>query len=407
MREGSASEDVQFAVAEERDIAEACVVIARAFAHDPQGAETWIRERATLEQTRVLRLNGRVAATAIRVPMGIYLGGQSMPQVGIAGVAVAPELRGRGLARWLMRRLMADMRDRGEHLSTLYSAMHPLYRSTGYETAGHLYRVRIPAGLIVSTDRGAGWRAYAPADRAAVEACARARASGVAGALDRGPYVWHRVFEPRIGKAEAFVADDGAGGVEAYCVYHIERTPEDDGLGNASGWKMSVIDLGYQSARGLERLLGFLAGFSSVVGVIELCERPSSPLLLRLPDRRYTVAIKDSWMLRLVDPREAMAARAYPKVLSGSIGFSVDDPVFGEQEPFVLEIHNGRGLCRTARHDEPTLRVRVRDLAAMFTGFHSASQLAMLGQLHGTRDAIEMADVAFACAGGPCMFDFF
>ena len=401
------ADDLSYAIAEEGDIAEACLVISRAFAHPPEDAEIWIRERATLEQTRVLRLDGRAVATAIRIPMGMYLGGRSVPHVGVAGVAVSPEVRGRGLARRLMRDLLGEMRDRGEHISTLYSAMHPLYRSMGYETAGHLYRVRIPAGLIESADRGLGWRAATDRDRPAIKACAASRASVVSGALDRGSYVWHRVFEPKAGKTEAFVAEDERGGVEAYCVYRIERTPEDDGLGNASGWQMAVTDFAYQSARGLDRLLGFLSGFSSVVGVIELADSPASPLLRRLPDRRFAVAVKDSWMLRLVEPMGALSSRAYPSAISGSIGFAVEDPVFGASKPFVLDIDGGRASCRAARDDDPVLRVSIGDLATIFTGLHSASQLTMVGLLEGPEPAIELADAAFAYAGGPCMFDFF
>jgi len=401
------SDELEFGQPRETDVPSLTRVVAQAFGHSQADAEQWLRDRVTMAEARVLRLGDEVVATAFRVPMGMFVGGVSVPQVGIAGVAVAPEARGRGLARRIMTETLRDMRSRGEHVSTLYSAAHPLYRSIGYESGGHLYKVRLPAGMIRSDDRGRGWRPYTPNDEVALKSCAGARASHVTGALDRGPYVWQRVFEPKQGLVEVFVADSEDGGIEAYCVYRIDRTPGGERLGSAAGWWMDVVDLGYAGGRGLDRLLGFLQGFSSVVGEVRFAEGPNAPLLDRLDDRRFGIEVHDTWMLRVVS-LDALTLRGYPTGLQATVGLRVHGDVLEDGVlTCVLEVSGGRGRLRKPTGQEPLLDLHMRDLATLYTGMHSASQLVMAGRLEGCRDMIELADAAFTATGGPCMFDFF
>ncbi len=62
--------------------------------------------------------------------------GRAVPMAGVASVRVAPEDRGRGIARRLMAAVLADVAARGYPLSVLYPATMPLYRSFGWELAG-------------------------------------------------------------------------------------------------------------------------------------------------------------------------------------------------------------------------------------------------------------------------------
>lgn len=386
------------------------VVLSRAFEPTPDGALAWVRDGIGVENARVLRESGTVVATSMRAPMGIWLGGRVVPQVGIAGVAVAPEARGRGLAREVMRRCLLEMVDLNEPISTLYSAMHPLYRSVGYETAGQLFSARVPAGMIQSTDHGADWRPFVDRDLPGVKACQRERARFVSGALDRGPYLWKRAFEPKAGPAEAFVAEEASGQIEAYCVYRV--TARDDGptSGNARGKLMDLVDFGYLNGHGLDRLLGFLRGFSSVVGEIDLADHPGSPLLSRLPDRRFAMSIHDPWMLRVVNVAGALEARGYAGALSCEFVLRVGDALIGpNNQPLHVSIGGGTAEARPATDAEAAhaIELDVRHLAPILTGMQSATQLASLGLVRGAEAETSKLDAAFACTSGPCMFDFF
>ena len=78
----------------------------------------------------------RLVASVTTHELGQFFGGRSVPMGGLAGVVVAPDQRGRGLARQLIMRSFEAMAQRGEVISTLYPTTAPLYRSMGYEIAG-------------------------------------------------------------------------------------------------------------------------------------------------------------------------------------------------------------------------------------------------------------------------------
>ena len=61
------------------------------------------------------------------------IGGRPVPTAGVAGVAVAPEYRGTGLARRMMTHLLSAARDRGAVIATLFRTAPALYRSLGLE----------------------------------------------------------------------------------------------------------------------------------------------------------------------------------------------------------------------------------------------------------------------------------
>ncbi len=398
---------LEFGPPTESDLPHMGLVLSRAFEPTPEGALEWVREGIGLENARVLRENGTVVATSMRAPMGIWLGGRVVPQVGIAGVAVPPEARGRGLAREMMRRCLLEMDELGEPISTLYSAMHPLYRGVGYETSGQLFSARIPAGMIQTGDRGADWRPFVEADLPGVKACHRQRSRFVSGALDRGPYLWKRAFKPKAGTAEAFVAEDGSGQIEAYCVYRV--TPRSDGptAGNARGKLMDLIDFGYLNGHGLDRLMGFLRSFSSVVGEIDLADHPGSAILSRLPDRRFAMSIHDPWMLRVVNVAKALEARGYGEALSCEFVLRVHDSLIEtNNQPLHVRISTGKAETRPVT-DTNAIELDVRYLAPIITGMQSATQLASLGLVRGAESETAKLDAAFACTGGPSMFDFF
>ena len=86
------------------------------------------------ERVHVARLDGQLAACLTVLPFGQWFGGRRVPTGGVASVAVAPELRGRGVARALLSQALVAMRERGEVLSGLYPTTARLYRSMGWST---------------------------------------------------------------------------------------------------------------------------------------------------------------------------------------------------------------------------------------------------------------------------------
>src|SRR5262245_8366746 len=96
-------------------------LIVHAFAGTPAGTQAWLKF-AGQEHVRVVREDGNrePRACLLRVPMGQYFGGRPVSMLGIAGVAVAPEARGRGLAKRMMQEAVIEAARDGFALSALY-----------------------------------------------------------------------------------------------------------------------------------------------------------------------------------------------------------------------------------------------------------------------------------------------
>lgn len=381
-------------------------MLSLAFGFTPDDCAKWL-ERAGRRRLRKVRRDGETVAGTVLIEMGLFLGGRSVPQVGVAGVGVMPEARGAGIARRLMVESLREMRAEGAAVSTLYSALHQLYRAVGYDDAGFHYTMQVPAGMIESGDRGDGWRAATEADTAAMAECYNTRARVANGFLDRGDYMWQRVFRPRGERAEVFVAEDEDNRVEAACAYRLQPWDREDlRVGSGAGQVMACTELSWATPRGLDRLLGFLRGFSSVVGEIRFSGEPASPLLLALPDRRYRARILDRWMLRIVDVRRALEARGYPPFLSAELHLEVDDPLLTENTGrWLLRVEQGQATAEPG--GEGHLHAPVRSLASMYTGFISASQMRLAGLIDATDDAVAAADALFGASRPPCMVDTF
>ena len=93
---------------------------------------------------------GRMLAAAQYHDMIQWWHGRPVPMAGVANVMVAPEERGRGAGRTLMRALLGLIGERGYPVSALYPATMALYRSLGWEIAGSLSRLAIPSHALRS-----------------------------------------------------------------------------------------------------------------------------------------------------------------------------------------------------------------------------------------------------------------
>src|SRR6476661_6302367 len=96
---------------------------------------------------------GRLVGTALYHDMRQWWHGRAVPMAGVAGVTVAPEYRGQGVGRALMTALTELMAERGYPLSALYPATMTIYRSLGWEIAGHRHEAGLPSRALSAMAR--------------------------------------------------------------------------------------------------------------------------------------------------------------------------------------------------------------------------------------------------------------
>jgi predicted acetyltransferase len=383
------------------DVAAVARLVRICFAGTPAGVSTWMEE-AGRQHIRVMRsASGTPEACLLRIPMGQYFGGCSIPMVGIAAVGVAPEARGTGLARTMMSEALREIRADGVPLSTLYASTQSLYRSVGYQQAGHRAEIRLPVAAIDVRERTLAVRPIAESDQPAVRQCYARFASHFDGPLDRGDYVWSRVRKTRDVAYDGFAAVGESGDIDGYIYLTTVRRPE--------GGRQDLLlsDVAFTTARAGRRLLTLLADFGSMVDDIVFFGGPMHPALFLLSQQRFRLDLRDHWLLRIVDVRSALELRPYPLGAAGSFTFHLRDHVLADnQGTWTLHVQGGRGHAERAQSAAAALTMDIPALASLYAGYLSARQLRLLGALDGPEDAIAACDHLLA-ATTPWMSDMF
>jgi predicted acetyltransferase len=359
----------------------------------------------------------RLVGTALFHDMRQWWHGRAVPMAGVAGVKIAPEDRGRGVGRALMTALVQVMADRGYPLSVLYPATMTIYRSLGWEIAGHRYEALLPARSLFSLAkpellpadlRPSQIRRPGPGDAAEVlDVIGRAHAV----ARDCGPITYDEATMRRwlvrpgryadTGKY-AYLAPDG------FLGYRWQHGHDE----------IFVDRVAAVSAEATLALWGLVASSSSVADTVRAQVGPADPLWWLLREQDANITERDSWMLRLLDAPAAIAARGFPAVDIAVPLHLTDDLRPANSGRWDLTVRAGEGslsLCRTApgaasgnpatAPGQAPLFLGARGLAALYAG----TPVATLRRAGLAKDGSPAADAAMdgAFAATPFMLDDF
>jgi predicted acetyltransferase len=352
---------------------------------------------------------GRLVASARYFTMQQWWHGRSMPMAGVAGVKVAPEERGRGVGRALMAELLADITRRGFPVSTLYPSTLGIYRSLGWELAGGLHETTMPAralALLAVPDpavpdpaRAAGADGEAPGLRPA----GPADVDDITATLGRvhqalrhnGPLTRQPEETARWLQNEdqfAYLADDG------FVSYRWSEGHE--------GLRVDVLTAA--SAATSRALWRILASHATMAESIRARLSPEDPITWLLREPEAVDHREENWMLRLVDPGQAIAARGFPASAGVTAQLELTDPDLpGNSGRWALEVGGGAGKLApaTGTADGSALRLGARGFAALFGGVPVATLRRSGLAAGGDVAADEALDSAF---GGPAfMHDYF
>lgn len=354
--------------------------------------------------------NGRVIGTARAIPFDQWFGGARVPCAGIAGVAVLPEYRGRGVAAAIMWQLLERRRSQGEVVSALFPANSQLYRQLGYEFAGLRPEFRAPVtDLPVSK---VGVREMAVGEMAQVMACYSRYAAAHNGPVESSaPAHWadHILAHQGEGTHQRTVVVPGDGGLDGYASYFVDRWEND-------GYSVHCKHLVALTSPALLGLLGHFRRFENAARELVWRGPPSTaPVGLALGSTAFTITPGlRRWMLRLLDVPRALEARGYPGQ-SGEVVIAVDDPLFPENAgPWLLQVANGRaqvgpapsgpGAGEPARPGAKPLPAGL--LAALYAGLATPADLVLMGAIDASDPRLPTLSALFA-GPVPWMPDFF
>lgn len=382
-------------IPDERQCASYGRIAAHAFGFPVEEHADWF-SRAGHDNLRVIVDGERVQGGLMVIPQGQWFGGRSVPSLGIAGVAISPESRGGGVATQLMRDTVREARAHGFALSSLYPATVQLYRRAGYARAGARNEILIAPAAAKTGVRGRLSRVDEPENDEELRALYGRFAALRDGFLDRGSYVWARVLRPRKAATEVFKLH-GPRGTEGYLALGHE-------MGDEAG-RVTVRDFVVFDRAAAERALEALSAYGSVASEIRWWGAAPDLLTASLPERRHRVRTTDYWMLRVCDVERALAMRGYSPVVDVALELAVEDDLVPENAGrFRVRVRDGKATIE--RGGAGSLRLDVRGLAALYTGFHDARTLVALGEAEGGESELAKADALFG-GRAPAMSDFF
>lgn len=333
----------------------------------------------------------RLVGTARINPYDQWWHGRPLSMGGVAGVTVAPEDRGRGVGRLLMRAAIERCAALGHAVSALYPATTPLYRSTGYEHAGALTRVTLPTEALRTLGEPAGavkLRRMGPADAAEVRAVigrvyAATRASGPLCFDERTWRLW-------LGEEDDFcyLAEDG------FVLYRW------------SGGDIEVDNLVAGSEATARALWSMVGSASTIAKSVRACVGPDEPMLWMLRERSRDEVTQTRWMFRLIDLPAAIGGRGFSAAVALDTVIEVSDPLRpGNDGAWRLRVGGGSGSATRTDDAAGASRFTIGGLSALFAGVPAATLRRTGGLTGGSPDADDALDAAFNCAA--YMIDYF
>ena len=304
-----------------------------------------------------------------------WFGGDAVPTAGIAAVAVRPEHRGSGLLAPLFAALLADARDRGAVVSTLFPTAPGIYRRLGYEIVGELADVEVPVEPLtrIPAPLGITLRRADPDDerdvaahrdlyaRWAVRPERPADARGAAAAPARRPR--HRHPRPSTPPARRSGTRPGAGPTAT------RSTPP------------SVHELIALTAPATTALWRLFGGFASLARTLRLRTSGADLTRLALPAAPWRPVQQWPYCLRLLDVAGAFRARRVAPI-DVALPFTVTGD--GLDGTYRLTAHSGTVACEPADGDGGDGPVFAgRGLALAYAGVQSCANLRFGGLLSG------------------------
>lgn len=317
---------------------------------------------------------------------------------GIAGVAVRPDVARSGVATHLMRETMAELAQNGVALSTLYASTQTLYRKVGFEAAGTRYEAVLQPLHIEHDERPLILRSITQADHPRIHALYATLAAERNGHLDRSSYIWNRTIRGRFGVTTYGMVVESGDDVEGYVLYRKNPT-------QPPMHRIWLTDIQASTARAYRHLWTFLRDLStSVVVEIGFQTSPADAAYLCFSNPRFRMRQTDNWMLRISDPKAALEERGYPAAVKAHLSFELDDDVLPSPSRFMLHVEDGVG--RVEQGGNGSVRLDVRALAALYSGFASPRTLARLDRIQAPEAVLKLAATIFS-GPHPWMPDMF
>lgn len=351
----------------------------------------------------------RMIATSGVLTFRLTVPGGELPAGGVTLVTVLPSHRRQGVLRGMMRRMIDDVRERGESLAVLWASEGQIYQRFGYGMA--TYSVNLEADTHASAyarewPREGTFRLLVQEEAAAViapiyEAAAKLRS----GFLSRTPDWWVSIAQDEDNKkgaeAKRIVVYETAAGPEAYAIYKTKA----DWNARGSTSFLTVVEAFGSTPRGTREIWRYLLDVDLMVTLKAWHLPADHPLfLLEAQPRRLGATIGDGLWLRIVDVVAALEGRTYGPDGAGTGRLTLelrDEFCPWNAGRWRVDVSAGRATV-TRTDVEADLALDANDLASLYLGGLCVSALADAGRIVELRSgALAVGDRLFPTALAP------
>jgi predicted acetyltransferase len=294
----------------------------------------------------------------------------------IGGVAVAPEARGRGVSRALLRRILESGKARGAGLSALFPTVSSVYRASGWAVVGAFRSVDLPASSLLRRPPSPTLevRPGEPADAEAADELYVELARVRNGLVSRNPSASgaRRPGQPDVADGFTVVEDQGR---------MVGLLSWRRGVGVGADGVLTVEDFLASTPDAANELISVLASWSSVVSTVRLRSLTSVVPATGLPIELAREHRVWTWMHRPVDVVRAVSAREWPPALHVDTTFTLeDDAAPWNAGTWSLTIAHGAGHLE--RSVAPAaIRLKIDGFALLYCGRSSPRMLCQSGLL--------------------------
>ncbi|WP_406080210.1 enhanced intracellular survival protein Eis [Micromonospora sp. NBC_00858] len=384
------------------DLADAWELGRFAFGSDPQRPPHATEAVPGLTRYGAFDDAGRLVGKAVDLHHDQWWSGRAVPAADVGGVAVAPEARGRGVARAMLSALLRGAHERGAAISALYPTVVAPYRACGWEVAGVLRVVNLPTVSLPRhrPDPRFTIRAGTPADLPAVAALYERVTRHRNGPLSRRGQLFDFFAAGGGLPGDGLTLVEDAGDLVGYASW--ER-----GRGYGADSVLTVDEALASTAEAARELVGVLGSWASVAPTLRLCPLDGDAVSAHLPLESAREHERNLWMHRPVDVARAVSARGWPTHVRGIVDFALDDDL-ADWNTGTWRLTVADGAAELTRiSGEADLRLTVRGFALLYAGAAHARSVAQAGLLRYSTGT-DPAALDLLGAGGPAqLLDYF
>ena len=355
--------------------------------------------------------DGEMTAFIRVLPFAMRVNGRGLSFGAVGPVVSAPEHRRKGHVGALLRRALADMRERGQVLSGLHTPHPTLYRRYGWEIASRRRRYAFAPKeieLMAQPSERGRFRMLMPDDWAQADRVYRLHSATRNGPLNRGELWWREaIFGITGGRpvaGDVALWENGHGEPQGYVVYDQVTNPQDP-----EDHSFSVRELVAISSDAYLNLVLYILRHDLPLETTWSAS-PDDPFLSLVADAtKVKVEEEYDLLLRLCDVEGALKLRPFANLehpMSLTLQVSDSSAPWNEGVWRVEVADGATNVEKTSGEADLTLSATA--LAPIFNGYISASRAAQAG-LITARDAqsLATADALFATSSPPFCADGF